>query len=177
MTIRIPEEGDARFTFDAQDGHADISIVNRDLARDDGLETAITVSLFSNRRAEEDDELPDADGTREGWFGDALLTNGDKIGSKLWLLGRGKFNNDLLNDAEQYAAEALEWLVEDGVAGGINVTVERVMVQAFVDVAGVQRVDQSALKITVEVVRPDNGESVFFPYFYNWKNQVARRAA
>lgn len=177
MTTRIPEEGDARFIFDAQDGHADVAIVNRDLSRDDGLETAITVSLFSNKRAEEDDELPDADGTREGWFGDALLTNGDTIGSKLWLLSRSKFNDDLLNDAQQFSLEALQWMIDDGVAGEINVTVERVMVNAFVDIAGVTKVDQSAMKITVEIVRPDNGESVFFPYFYNWKNQVARRAA
>lgn len=167
MAVRIVDEGDARFTFDAQQGHADIAIVNRDLERDDGLETAITISLFSNRRGDEEDDLPDADGSREGWWGDALLTNNDKIGSKLWLLGRGKFVDSLLSDAEQYSKEALQWMLDDGVASAINVTVERVLQPTTAS---------SVLKITIEVVRPEGGESVFFPYFFNWKNQVARRA-
>jgi len=176
MTTRIPTEGDARFTHVAAQGYADVAIVNRDLERDDGLETAITVSLFTNRRADDEDELPDADGSREGWWADALLSNGDKIGSKLWLLGRGKFVDSLLVDAEQYATEALQWLLDDGVAGSVNVVVERVTEQVFVDIDGIKRVDGSLLQITVEVIRPDNGESIFFPYYFNWKNQVARRA-
>lgn len=167
MTIRIADEGDARFVFDAEQGHADVVIVNRDLERDDGLETAITISLFSNRRADEEDGLPDADGSREGWWGDALLTSRDKIGSKLWLLGRGKFVDSLLSDAEQYSKEALQWMIDDGVASEINVVAERVQQVTTAD---------SVLKLTVEVVRPEGGESVFFPYFFNWKNQVARRA-
>lgn len=90
---------------------------------DEGLETAVIISLFTDARADEGEELPDGGDDRRGWFGDAVpVKDGDKIGSKLWLLSRSKLTPDVLARAQQYAQEALDWLVEDQVAESVAVT-------------------------------------------------------
>jgi phage gp46-like protein len=45
---------------------------------------------------------------------------GDQIGSKLWLLKREKRTLETLNRAEEYAVEALQWMIEDGVADSVE---------------------------------------------------------
>lgn len=101
---------------------ADYALATGALATDDGLETAVVVSLFSDRRAAPDDPLPGHDDDRRGWWGDAWPEiPGDRIGSRLWLLSREKQTPAALARAQQYAAEALAWLVDDGVASAVNV--------------------------------------------------------
>jgi phage gp46-like protein len=83
------------------------------LAQDDGLETAVILSLFSDRRANADDVLPSGD-DRRGWWADTYAdVEGDRWGSRLWLLDRSKQMPDILRKAEEYAREALQWLIED----------------------------------------------------------------
>lgn len=102
------------------------------LAEEDGLATAVILSLFLDRRAEPDDELPDeAAGlfARRGWVGDALAPGGgavaeDRIGSRLWLLGRAKQLPETLRLAEDHAREALDWLREERLVTGIEVAAE-----------------------------------------------------
>lgn len=92
------------------------------LAGDDGLETAVVLSLFTDRRAEPDDALPGRDDDRRGWWGDAFPdVPGDRIGSRLWLLGREKQTVATLVRAQHYAQEALAWLVADGIARSVDV--------------------------------------------------------
>ena len=98
----------------------DWAIKDQDLAGDDGLETAIILSLFTDRRALEDDPLPDGSDDRRGWWADAYVGQ-DHIGSRLWLLEREKDTREVVNRARDYAEEALQWLVEDGIALGIEV--------------------------------------------------------
>lgn len=95
------------------------------LATDDGLETAVVLSLFTDRRANPEDVLPDPDGGRRGWFGDSFpAVDGDRIGSRLWLLHRERQTDAVLERARGYAAEALAWLKEDGVASAVDVAAE-----------------------------------------------------
>lgn len=95
---------------------------------DDGLETAVLISLFTHRRAEPDDILPGGDQDRQGWWGDAYAdVVDDKIGSRLWLLRRSKASQDVVNAAKRYAEEALAWMLDDGVASAIVVTAERIL--------------------------------------------------
>ena len=49
---------------------------------------------------------------------------GDLIGSRLWLLARSKQLPQVLRAAELYASEALQWLVDDGVASAVDVQAE-----------------------------------------------------
>lgn len=83
---------------------------------------AVIISLFSWRRANPDDNAP----VPMGWWGDTYPTvAGDRIGSRLWLLGREKITNDTLNRARDYATEALQWLLDDGVAARIDISSAR----------------------------------------------------
>lgn len=106
------------------DGHeCDLALDGNDLQLDDGLQTSILISLFSDRRARADDTLPGATTDRRGWWADAYpQIEGDQIGSRLWLLSREKEVAETLRKAREYAAEALAWLVTDGIAASVEVT-------------------------------------------------------
>ncbi|MBM3114999.1 phage GP46 family protein [Jeongeupia naejangsanensis] len=88
---------------------------------DNGLDSAVTLSLFTDRRAEPGDNVP---GDPRGWWGDAVPVKDERVvplGSRLWLLAREKQLPSTLRRAEDYAREALQWLIDDGVAGSIIV--------------------------------------------------------
>lgn len=106
------------------DWQCDWTIVAPGLGEDEGLETAVIISLFTDRRANPDDELPSGD-DRRGWWGDGLAeVEGDRIGSRLWLLSREKQLQSVVARAREYASEALQWLIDDGVAEAVNVEAE-----------------------------------------------------
>lgn len=117
--------GDIALAWGPADGDADLTIVDDDLGADDGLRTAVLLSLFTDRRAEEDDAIPSEDGERRGWWADQFAqVEGDLIGSRLWLLDRSTRREDLIPRAEEIAREALAWMLEDKVAESIDVTAE-----------------------------------------------------
>lgn len=88
------------------------------------LVRAVIVSLFTWRRANPDDELP-AD-LRMGWWGDTFPTiPNDRIGSRLWLLSRSTLTPETVAKAKEYAQEAMQWLIDDGVAARVDVQTER----------------------------------------------------
>ena len=90
---------------------------------EDPLVRAVIVSLFTWRRARPDDAT---EGPRMGWWGDTTsAVTSDRIGSRLWLLAREKVLPATINRAREYAREALEWLIEDGLASRVEVTAER----------------------------------------------------
>jgi phage gp46-like protein len=95
------------------------------LAVDDGLETPVTYSLFTNAPAT-DDELAAAGLTRDqdngAWWGnDFVEVDGDVWGSKLWLLARAKRTDETLARAAGYATDAVAWLISDGLASKIPI--------------------------------------------------------
>ena len=90
----------------------------------DSLSRAVVISLFTWQRASQSDEVDNDQ--RMGWWGDTFAENkGDKIGSKLWLLLRQKVTDETLNRAQEYAYDALKWLIDDGICSDITVSVER----------------------------------------------------
>lgn len=104
-----------------------------DLVAEGSLRTAVILSLFLDRRADDDDILPNGSDDRRGWWADTVApmtdygigggsVSGDRIGSRLWLLSREKQLAGVLERARHYAEEALTWLVEDGVATAVQVT-------------------------------------------------------
>lgn len=104
-----------------------------DLVAEDSLRTAVILSLFLDRRANDDDILPNDSDDRRGWWADTVApmtdygigggsASRDHIGSRLWLLSREKQLAGVLERARHYAEEALTWLVEDGVATAVQVT-------------------------------------------------------
>lgn len=134
--------------LDAEVGFIDLGLEKSDLATGRELETAIILSLFTNRRAEPDDPLPEGFTDRQGWWGDPFSEkDSDRIGSRLWLLAQEKQTTDTLNRAREYCQEALEWFVTDGIAKRVNLQVEWVRMHV--------------LGIWVELAHPDGTTSRF----------------
>lgn len=137
-----------------------------DLLREDGLRTAVALSLFTDATARPDDPLPDgAGGDRRGWWGDLPLADGqaeDPIGSRLWLLAREKRTEETRLRAERYAREALEWMVRDGVA-------------ARVDVAAAWGGDRGEfLLLRVAVLRDADGRRALERFDFPWSVEASR---
>jgi phage gp46-like protein len=106
-------------------GCADMRVSGPDLLRDDGIETAILLSLFCDARANTDDNIPDGSTNPRGWWADQFAeTTGDRWGSRWWLLDRSKPTPNVLKRREDYGREALAWLITDGVAARVDVKVE-----------------------------------------------------
>lgn len=86
------------------------------------FETLVLVSLLANRRANADDILPygyqSRDGAladdRQGWVGDILDDRGRQVGSRLWLLDQELAIEETRKRAEEYTAECLQHLINDG---------------------------------------------------------------
>jgi phage gp46-like protein len=136
---------DVSALWNVAEGRADWALVGPDLQQDPGLVTAVILSLFTDARADSDDVIPDGSGDRRGWWGD---TGKDRpIGSKLWLLERRKATPQTLLDAKSYAAEALAWLITDGVAVAVDVAAAWVRA--------------NVLGLVVTVSEPDGRKSVF----------------
>lgn len=135
-----------------------------DLGRDDGLETSVIISLFTDRRASPEQipvELPQDD--PRGYWGDiGNATPSDKTGSLLWLLAREKQLPEVLGRAKQYCVEALLWMVEDLIATRVEVTTE----------FGAR----GWMWITVDIFRP-TGSPVRYRFNYEWAAQAAKRSA
>lgn len=119
---------DFALLWDQLADRADMAVAAGDLVMDSGLGTAVIISLGTDRLAAADDEIPDGTANRRGWWGDMPIDPGtalarpDAIGSRLWLLRRALATPATQRRAEAYAREALAWMLEDGVAGRIDVT-------------------------------------------------------
>jgi len=149
---------DIKLLWNEQINSGDIKFENEDLIREGGLDSAVYLSLFLDRHAEDDDVLDDPNDKR-GWWADQINTDGDKIGSRLWLLERSKTTQDTLNKAKEYAEESLEWMTDSGVAEKITVKAERF---------GTQGNDR--LGLTVKIFKKDgNAETYIFDDV--WNNQ------
>ena len=111
------------------------------------LARAVIISLFSWARSHDDDEL--VGGRRFGFWGDTYEDeSGAVTGSRLWLLAREKITPEVLQKCRDYTAQALAWLVTEGVASDVQVTVER---------NGIDRID-----LLVRVIRGSDSMSLRF---------------
>jgi len=101
----------------------DIEITDGDFSQDDGILTAILISLFTDRQASTDDPLPGNNSDRRGWWADELFS--EPIGSKLWLLERAKLTENNIALFTQYAEDALKWMVNRKLCSKVTITVSR----------------------------------------------------
>jgi phage gp46-like protein len=154
---------DIALVWDTTKGAADFVVEDNDLLTDDGLETAVLLSLFLDRRAEDGDVLPDGETDRRGWWGDAFpVVEGDRIGSRLWLLARSKQTQEVVDRAKEYATEALQWLIDDKVAARVDVESEIVR--------------NGIIGIGVSIHRPKQ-DVKNYRWNYTWASQEARRVS
>lgn len=143
----------------------DIAVENLDLVSDDGLETAVIISLFCDRRAASAEQVPaelPKDDLR-GYWGDVRpVVDGDSTGSLLWLLAREKQLPQTLSRAEQYCREALAWMIDDKLATRIDVACSYIAM--------------GSMLIEIDIFKPD-GSPVSYRYNYEWAAQAAKRAS
>lgn len=146
---------DADLTWDQESMGCLISFEGNDIKTTRSLLPAVLISLFTDARAADDDPLPDPQLTdRRGWWGDAMNTAmpSDSVGSKLWLLEREKSRDDVVVRAKLYVEEALQWMIDEGVAITVAVTVEKQ------SVAGSGTL---ILAYQVEIKKPAGGTETF----------------
>ena len=109
------------------------------------LETAVFLSLLTDRRAG-DDELPHGETDPRGWWGDLVPLSPDYVlGSRLWLLRREKHLPSVLERARWYAEEALAWLVTVGAAAAVTVETSAPL--------------RDRMRIDIGITRPDGSET------------------
>lgn len=113
---------DISVIWDVDNSRGDWQFIAPALVTGNDLQSAVLVSLFTDRQANQDDLIPDGTGDPRGWWGD--IGEGKPIGSRLWLLDRSKQTQEVLNNARDYIVEALQWLVDDGVVASIDVQTE-----------------------------------------------------
>lgn len=82
--------------FEITEKTGDLLYANGGIEADGGLKTAVLISLFSDAR----------DSNQRGWWG-------GEIGSKLWTLQNAKRSAETLKKAQEFAQEALFWLIEE----------------------------------------------------------------
>jgi phage gp46-like protein len=132
----------------------DLFLAGGDLAKDNGLAAAVAVSLFTDAHVDAA-EIPEGTVDRRGWWGDAYAeAAGDRVGSKLWLLGRSKQTASVARDAETYARQALSWLVTDGIAKAVT--------------AAAAWTAPGVLALSIGITRPD-GTTVEAKYDNLWE--------
>jgi len=132
------------------DNSGEVNMVNNDIRRDPTLESAIMIALFTDKRANEIDLLPDKSGDLRGWWA-------DDIGSKLWLLRRSKITPDLPGQVEQWIKEALQPLIDDKA------------VKDFI--IEVNIIEPNTLGINIVAEQPNIKQNQLFKYFFNWEAQ------
>lgn len=141
----------------------DIVVDGFDVVQDDGLETSVIISLFSDSRANAElipAELPKDD--LRGWWGDIDGIVGDSTGSLLWLLKREKQVPETVSRAKQYCRDALKWMIEDKAATRIDVDASYT--------------SPGWMQIVVDIFRP-TGEVVRYRYNYEWAAQAAKKVS
>jgi phage gp46-like protein len=123
----------------------DWQVAGADLAKGNDLVTAVLISLFTDRIANEDDEIPDGTSDPRGWWADA----GERypIGSRLWLLSREKQTAETAARANDYIVEALQWLIDDGVVARFDVDVAWVAPSSLGAQVVANRVDGTTVAI------------------------------
>ena len=76
------------------------------------LQSLVTAALFTDGRS----------GGQRGWWADSLKSrDADRFTSRLWTLRREKPTEETRMRAEEYAREALAFLIQDGFAASFDV--------------------------------------------------------
>ena len=100
----------------------DVQFENVDFKLVDIFDTSLTISLFADARALPS-QIPISQ-LRRGWWADQFDDDFPlfETGSRLWLLEQARNNQLTLNNAIDFAKNALQWLVVKNHAISVDVT-------------------------------------------------------
>jgi hypothetical protein len=136
---------DIKLIFNEDQQYYDIDFKNGDFLLTQGLETAILMSIYCQQR----DDSIEVSSSRGGWAGNELQSvAGFQQGSKLWTLYQSAATEDVANLAQNFIEDALQWLIDDGIAEEISVVTSVI--------------DNSKLQAEVTITRNSNIETFKF---------------
>ena len=138
-------QGDILIAWDNTQALGDWVLAEGDLETGQDLETACLVSLFSDALAAPDFVPTDGTTDRRGWWADYYEDR--PLGSSLWQLDRAHQTRNTLGLARRYALDALQWLIDDGVAARV-----------LCDTSWLGR---NLIGIAIAIVKPDGTVSRF----------------
>lgn len=138
-------DGDPKL-YQTGDG-ADLVIQDGQPVMDEGLENAVTLSLFC---------------VASEWWGNAIADDTGETGSELESLNRRTLTVKTMQDAEAVARDALAWMIDQGIAKTITVT-------GTMPAVGM-------LGLTIAIEQPD-GNIQTLKYSINWATMAARVGA
>ncbi|NOG69821.1 phage GP46 family protein [Roseicella sp. DB1501] len=143
---------DIGIKWDAATGMGDWAATVGDLVTASSIESAVFVSLFSDRRAPDDYRPNDGTNDPRGWWGSSFADR--QLGSRLWTLDRAKKvgQTPLLLQARDYCKEALAWMIEDGIAAKIDVRTSWI--------------NATAIGIRITITEPTG--TVLHPFQFSW---------
>jgi len=154
--------GDILVQWDNANTIGDWTLADGDLQTGQDLETACLVSLFTDKQATPDFVPTDGTSDRRGWWAD--LYSDQPLGSSLWQLDRAKKTRDTLGLARRYAQDALQWLIDDGVASSV-----------LVDTRWLGNPNGSTMMgIAIAITKPD-GSLTRFVYGWAWEDLATLR--
>lgn len=137
---------DYLLAWDEQEAFGDWVVVDGDFEVDVGLTTALRVSLFTDKRAREEDRIPDRSGDPRGFWGNEYTPDpNDEYGSWLWLLDGKPLTAETLQQMEDYAEDAVAWMVTDGIARKVEATAQKFL-----------EVDRTAALLEIRIYRNDD---------------------
>ena len=111
---------DVKFNLDSY-GRFDFDIENGDLATEDGYDTMIWVSIFTDARANSS-QVPTPE-YRRGWLGNIVSVVPDRqLGGYLWLVDQRRLVQKTLNEAIDYTKKSLQPMIDDDICTDITVT-------------------------------------------------------
>jgi phage gp46-like protein len=108
----------------------DLEIVGGQPTMDQGLYNAVHLSLFS----------------AAGWWGNSVSSPSERVNSEFETINTRTLTNATRLDAEEFARQALAWMIADGIAKKINIS-------ATIPAVGM-------LGLVIEVQQPDRTSTV-----------------
>jgi len=146
----MPTGIDAKLTQDAG-GIWDMAIAdNGDIETEDAFDTYLLVGHFADKRASDSEVLTAK--RRGGWIGNED-TPGFEMGSKFWLIERGRANRAAALSADAYASEVLANMVDEGIALKYSIATT---------------VETEGITVRETIVRPSS--KIEYRYFNLWEN-------
>lgn len=122
------------------------------------LETAVVISLFTDKVVPPDWIFPQKGVLNDpkGFWADSV--NGFPVGSNLWLLRQQSGAPNLLQIARVYCNDALQWLLNSGIATSI-----------VVDTSWIFPNSTRAMGIAVTITEPVSNKTTRFQYSWAWQ--------
>jgi len=138
-----------------EDGTCDLDFdsVSLDLKTSDSLFNCVTLSLGTFAREKKLEKvISNLNPSIGGWWGDSLNAEYN-LGSNVYEAIPGKSVDSSLKDVERLSKDALQWLVDDGIAQSVGCSA---------------KFEGSVIVIGVVIAKP-SGEVAEYSYELNWE--------